>query len=123
MSCWVTLLSDAAPKMVLELICPLRPNSCFVMAIFFLLFAFTLCNYSVLFPLAASGGGMGDMGGDTPHPGKGLCPLHSLRPRLRETPQTPAKDFVLCTPAFRKRGVRHYSTPAKDFVPAFCNDM
>ena len=45
------------------------------------------------------------MSGDTPHPGKGLRPLHSClvlvcydKRSFSGTPRTPAKDCVLCTP-------------------------
>src|SRR5437660_11008055 len=73
-SCWVTLLRDAAPKVVLVLMCALRPNGCVVMAIFFLLFALMLCRCSGLNTLAACGGRVERVGGDTPRPGRGLRP-------------------------------------------------
>src|SRR5260370_37279720 len=71
-SCWVTLLRDAAPKMVLVLMCPLRPNGCLVMGILFLLFDFTLCGCSDLFHSCRLWRQGNKISGDTPRPGRGL---------------------------------------------------
>ena len=55
--------------------------------------------------LAAYGGKGGKVSGDTPRPGKGLRPLHPLRPRLVGTPLHP-----LC-PRMVRRTPLHPSCP------------
>ncbi len=46
--------------------------------------------------------------GDTPHPGKGLCPLHSC--------------FVRCLRRRKRSGILGYPSPSKEQCPlCFCN--
>ncbi len=46
--------------------------------------------------LATCGGEKGEVGGDTPHPGKGLRSLHFLSLCLWVRPLTATNSFALC---------------------------